>query len=117
MTDFAAGFFAPWIIYAVMLLLHLVIPARKVPGYVTDEASGRSLQYRLNGLLVLLVVMVLWVVLGVTGALAWDWLYTHRWSGLIGSCVLGVISSAWLWCCPRRALGVPCRPTSTSDGG
>ena len=93
MTGFAAGFFAPWIIYAVMLAIHLLLPARKVPGYVTDETTGRPLEYRLNGLAVLLGVVVLWVVLGATGVLAWDWLYAHRWSGLIGSCVLGVLFS------------------------
>ena len=93
MTDFVAGFFAPWIIYALMLLLHLVLPARKVDGYVTDESTGKLLKYRLNGPLVLLVVVALWVVVGATGVLGWDWLYTHRWSGLIGSCVLGVLFS------------------------
>ncbi len=93
MTDFAAGFFAPWIIYAVMLGLHLVLPARRVTGYVTDTATGKTLIYRLNGLLVLAVVVALWVVIGATGVLPWDWLYTHRWSGLIGSAVLGFLLS------------------------
>ena len=93
MTDFVAGFFAPWIIYAVMLGLHLVLPARRVTGYVTDAKTGKPLTYRLNGLLVLAAVVVLWVVIGATGALPWDWLYTHRWSGLIGSAVLGLLLS------------------------
>ena len=93
MSDFVAGFFAPWIIYVLMLALHLALPARKVAGYVTDESTGKPLEYRLNGLLVLLVMVVLWVVLGLTGVLAWDWLHTHRWSGLIGSCVLGLLFS------------------------
>jgi protein-S-isoprenylcysteine O-methyltransferase Ste14 len=93
MTEFAAGFFAPWIIYALILGLHLVLPARRVVGYVNDETTGRPLSYRLNGPLVLLVLALLWVLLARTGVFAWDWLYTHRWSGLIGSCVLGVIFS------------------------
>ncbi len=93
MTDFAAGFFAPWIIYAVILILHLLLPARGVEGYVIDPATGRPLRYRLNGFLVLVVLILLWVILGRSGALAWDWLYTHRWSGLIGSAVLGVLFS------------------------
>jgi protein-S-isoprenylcysteine O-methyltransferase Ste14 len=93
MNDFPAGFFAPWIIYAVMLGLHLLLPSRRVVGYVTDPKTGEPLTYRLNGLLVLGVVVVLWVVVGVTGALSWDWLYVHRWSGLIGSAVLGLLLS------------------------
>ncbi|MBN1629800.1 MAG: DUF1295 domain-containing protein [Thermoleophilia bacterium] len=93
MSDFVPGFFAPWIIYVVMLGLHLALPARKVTGYVSDTQTGKPLQYRLNGLLVLVVLVVLWVVFGLTGVFAWDWLYTHRWSGLIGSAVLGVLLS------------------------
>lgn len=93
MTDVVAGFFAPWIIYAVMLALHLVLPARKVVGYVRDDRTGRLLEYRLNGLLVLVVLALLWVLLGRMGVLAWDWLYLHRWPGLAGSAVLGLIFS------------------------
>lgn len=93
MTDFIAGFFAPWIVYLVILVLHLVLPARKVDGYVADPVTGRPLRYRLNGPLVLLALVALWVVFGRTGVLAWDWLWTHRWSGLIGSFVLGALFS------------------------
>ncbi len=93
MNDFAAGFFAPWIIYVVMLVLHLALSARRVVGYVRDEDTGGPLRYRLNGLLVLGVLVVLWVVFGLTRVLDWDWLYTHRWAGLIGSAVLGVLLS------------------------
>jgi protein-S-isoprenylcysteine O-methyltransferase Ste14 len=93
MTDFAPGFFAPWIIYVLMLALHLLLPARKVVGYVRDDRTGAPLRYRINGLLVLVVLVVLWVVLGLTGVLVWDWLYLHRWPGLIGSAVLGLLLS------------------------
>lgn len=94
MTEFTAGFFAPWIIYAFILALHLALPARKVVGYVNDETTGRPLTYRLNGPLVLVVLALLWVLLARTGVLAWDWLYIHRWSSLIGSSVLGLLFSA-----------------------
>ncbi len=101
MNDFPAGFFAPWIIYAVMLGLHMLLPARRVAGYVTDPQTGKPPTYRLNGLLVLAVVVAAWVVLGASGALSWDWLYLHRWSGLIGSAALGLLLSlAALVCGP-----------------
>ena len=74
MTGFPAGFFAPWIIYAVILGLHLLLPARKVAGYVTDPQTGKPLTYRLTGIPVLAATVVLWVIVGVTGALSWDWL-------------------------------------------
>jgi len=93
MTDFAAGFFAPWVIYALILGLHLALPARKIVGYVRDDITDKPLKYRLNGPLVLGVLVVLWAVVGGAGVLAWDWLYVHRWSGLVGSCVLGLLFS------------------------
>jgi delta14-sterol reductase len=91
--DIVAGFFAPWIIYAVILALHLVLPARRVEGYVRDSKTGELLRYRLNGPLVLAVVVALWAVISATGLLRWDWLYTHRWASLAGSCVLGLFFS------------------------
>ncbi len=93
MTDFVAGFFAPWIISAFILAMHLVLPARTVTGYVRDEQSGGLLQYRLNGLPVAALTVGLWAFAGRTGLLPWDWLYVHRWSGLTGSCVLGLLFS------------------------
>jgi Delta14-sterol reductase len=92
-ADLAAGFFAPWIVYAVVLGLHLVLPARKVAGYVSEPLTGGRLSYRLNGPLVLIVALLIWVALGRAGLLASDWLYTHRWPGLAGSAVLGLLFS------------------------
>ena len=93
MMDFVEGFVAPWIVYALILVLHLALPARKVVGYVGDTLTNRPLEYRLNGPLVLGTLVLLWAVVGGTGALAWDWLYAHRWSDLAGSCVLGLLFS------------------------
>ncbi len=93
MREIVAGFFAPWVIYGVILGLHLALPAREVAGYVRDPSTHKSLRYRLNGPLVLLVLVVLWFLVGRTHLLAWDWLYTHRWSSLAGSCVLGLLFS------------------------
>jgi protein-S-isoprenylcysteine O-methyltransferase Ste14 len=93
MTDSIAGFFAPWIIYALILGLHLALPARRVAGYVRHDRTGTLLEYRLNGPVVLGVLALLWVAVGATNLLDWDWLYVHRWSGLAGSCVLGLFLS------------------------
>ncbi len=93
MTDTFLGFFAPWAIYAGLLLLHLVLPARRVKGYVRDEHSGEVLGYRLNGLLVLITAVLLWGVAGRSGWMPWDWLWDHRWPGLAGACTLGILAS------------------------
>jgi delta14-sterol reductase len=106
MTDFIAGFFAPWIAYALMLLLHLALPARHVVGYVINPGTGRPWEYRLNGPLVLVVTVGLWALIGVLGILPWDWLYVHRWSGLAGSSALGLVFSF--------AMVLPAPPTGKS---
>jgi delta14-sterol reductase len=93
MSDLVAGFFAPWIAYAIIVVAHIALPARHVTGYVRDERTGEPLRYRLNGPLVLAVAVALWILVGSTGMLSWDWLYLHRWSGLAGSCVLGFLFS------------------------
>lgn len=89
------GFFTPWVVYALITLLHLVIPARKVTGYVNDELTGKKLQYRLNGIMVLVVTMLAWFVLGYAELIPLDWLYTVRWYSLAGAFTLGLIYSLW----------------------
>ncbi len=93
MTGTLAGFFAPWAIYAGLLLLHLVLPARRVNGYVRDEHTGELLRYRLNGLLVLIVTVSLWFAAGLFGGMPWEWLWLHRWPGLAGAATLGILVS------------------------
>jgi delta14-sterol reductase len=101
-----AGFFAPWGIYFFVLLLHLALPARKVTGYVKSSVSGELLTYRLNGLLVLVVVLGLWAFVCWRGWLAWDWLWVHRWASLAGACTLGLLITLAL-VLPAPSLGKP----------
>ena len=89
-----AGFLAPWWICAAMLALHALLPARNVAGYVRDASSGAPLRYRLNGPLVWAVSAGAWFVAGWSGAVPWDWLWEHRWSGAFGAGVLGLAVSA-----------------------
>ena len=35
-----AGFIAPFLLYAAMLLLHVLLPSRQVQGYVLDPPTG-----------------------------------------------------------------------------
>ena len=93
MTDFLAGFFAPWAVFAGILVLHLVLPARRVAGYARDERRGGVLRYRLNGPRVFLFTVGLWFAAGTSGALPWDWLWQHRWPGAAGALTLGLALS------------------------
>lgn len=87
------GLITPLVAHAVITLLHLVIPARRRPGYVKNDATGEVLRYRTNGRLVLPAAVALWFVLGCTGLVPYTWLYDTRWFGLIGACVIGVTFS------------------------
>ncbi len=85
----SAWFFAPWIVYAIVLALHLVLPARHLDGYVRED--GRPLRYRINGLLVAVVTVGAWAAASARGWIAWDALWTHKWIGLAGAATLGLI--------------------------
>ncbi len=67
------GFFAPWVVFAGVFGLHLLLPARRVTGYVRDEHSGQLLRYRLNGLLVFFVTVAVWFAAGRSRVMPWDW--------------------------------------------
>jgi delta14-sterol reductase len=85
------GLLSPLLVYALILALHLVVPGRWVDGYVKDERTGEPLRYRLNGLGVLGVVLVLYAVAGRYGVLPWDFFWTHRWEALAGACAIGLV--------------------------
>jgi delta14-sterol reductase len=83
----------PIAVFALVLALHRLLPSRHVEGYARDE-HDRPLPYRLNGLVVFLVVIGLWALACAQGLIAWDALWVHRWDGLEAACVLGIICSA-----------------------
>lgn len=84
------GFLWPPVVYALVLGLHLIVPARSTAGYVKD-AAGAPLRYRLNGLRVLLVVVTLWAAAAARGLLPWDLFYVERWSMAAGACAAGLV--------------------------
>ena len=93
MKTLIVGFFTPWIACALITLLHLILPGKWIPGYVRHETSGEILRYRLNGVFVLIVSILLWLGLGLARLLPFDWLYRVRWPGLAGAAALGLIFS------------------------
>ncbi|MEZ4317839.1 MAG: ergosterol biosynthesis protein [Myxococcota bacterium] len=88
-----AGFLVPLGAYAVITVLHLVIPARHVEGYATDT-QGRPLHYRLNGRLVFPATIGLWALACWAGLLPWDLWWTVRWESLTSACLLGLLFTA-----------------------
>lgn len=86
------GFLAPFVIYAVVLALHLLLPAQRVRGYVRD-ATGTPLEYRLNGLPVAFATLATWAFACNRGWIAWDFLWIHRWGSFAGACTIGLVFS------------------------
>ena len=57
-TEAIAGFFTPLAIFAVFLLAQVILPGRRVPGYVINPETGEPSNYRLNGILVFAIALI-----------------------------------------------------------
>ena len=88
-TEAIAGFFAPLAVFAVFLAAQLILPARRVPGYVIDPETGEPRTYRLNGILVFALALAVWAS-GVTG-LPLDWFYRSTIPAVIGGTVFSAV--------------------------
>ncbi len=84
-----AGFFTPLAIFAVFALAQTILPARRVPGYVIDEQTGYPRNYRLNGLLVFVLAIIVWAT-EVTG-MPRDWFYRSSVYAVAGGTVFTAI--------------------------
>ena len=54
------GFFTPLVIFAVFFLVQLILPGKWVPGYVINPETGEPRTYRLNGILVFAIALIVW---------------------------------------------------------
>ncbi|MXZ76398.1 MAG: DUF1295 domain-containing protein [Gemmatimonadetes bacterium] len=88
-TEAIWGFFTPLIVYAVFFVVQLMLPGRWVPGYVVNPGTGEPRNYRLNGLLVFLIAIVVWA-LELTG-LPLDWFYRSSVYSVAGGTVFAII--------------------------
>ena len=63
-TEAIAGFLTPLAIFAVFFLAQIILPARRVPGYVINPETGEPRTYRLNGILVFAIALIVWATRG-----------------------------------------------------
>lgn len=84
-----AGFFTPLGVFVLVFLLQVTLPARKIPGYVIAPDTGRPRQYRLNGLLVFLVLLAIWT-LELFG-MPRDWFYRSTVYAVAGGTVFSIM--------------------------
>ena len=88
-TEAIAGLFTPLAIFAVFFLAQLILPGRRAPGYVVNPATGKPRNYRLNGLLVFVIAVIVWAT-EVTG-LPRDWFYRSSVYAVAGGTVVTAI--------------------------
>ena len=90
-TEAIAGLLTPLVIFAVFFVAQLILPARRVPGYVINPETGQPRNYRLNGLLVFVIAEIVWA-LELTG-MPRDWFYRSSVYAVAGGTVLTAIFS------------------------
>ncbi|MXZ46336.1 MAG: DUF1295 domain-containing protein [Chloroflexi bacterium] len=88
-TEAIAGFFTPLAIFVVFAIAQLILPARRVPGYVINPATGEPRSYRLNGLIVFLIALAVWAF--EVGGMPRDWFYRSTVYAVAGGTVFTVI--------------------------
>ena len=87
------AFFTPLIIFAVFFVLQIILPARRVTGYVKDRETGEPRNYRLNGLLVFVIAHLVWAF--EIGGLPRDWFYRSSLWAVVGGTVFCAIFAVW----------------------
>ena len=89
-----AAFFTPLAVFAAFWVAQFVLPARRVPGYVVDAATGEPRDYRLNGLLVFVIALVAWWF-EFGGLVPREWFYESSVYAVAGGTVFCAVISTW----------------------
>ncbi len=90
-TEKILAFFTPLVIFAVFFVVQLILPGRRVTGYVVNEETGQPRNYKLNGILVFAIALIVWAT-EVTG-MPRDWFYRASIWSVFGGTVFAVIFS------------------------
>ena len=88
-TEAIAGFFTPLVIFAVFFLAQIILPGKKVPGYVINPKTGEPRNYRLNGLLVFVIAVIVWAF--ELSGVPRDWFYRSSIYAVAGGTVFTTI--------------------------
>ncbi len=90
-TEAIAGFFTPLAVFAAFFLAQIILPARRVPGYVINPDTGEPRQYRLNGLLVFIIAVLVWAFAFEPIGISRDWFYRSSIYAVAGGTVFTTI--------------------------
>ena len=101
-----AGFLTPLAVFAAFFVAQMVLPAIRVPGYVVNPETGKPRSYRLNGLLVYALAVIVWAF-ELTG-MPRDWFYRASIYAVAGGTLLCLLFSLWaVFSRPRGAIANP----------
>ena len=82
-----AGFFTPLAIFLLFFLAQLILPARRVTGYVINPETGQPRNYRLNGLIVYVLALAVWAFALEPLGVSRDWFYRSTIYAIAGGTV------------------------------
>ena len=100
------GFFTPLAVFVVFFLAQLILPGRRLPGYVINPETGEPRSYRLNGLLVFALALVAWAF-ELTG-MPRDWFYRSSVYAVAGGTVVAaIVTVIAVFSQPRGKVGNP----------
>ena len=60
MGETVAAIFAPLVVFIALSIATVILPGKWVTGYANDERTGKPRRYRLNGLLVSVIAILIW---------------------------------------------------------
>ena len=85
-----AGFLTPLAVFAAFFLAQVILPGRWVPGYVVNPETGEPRKYKLNGILVFALAVILWAfeLIGPR-----DWFFRSAVYAVAGGTALALILS------------------------
>ena len=90
-TEAIAGIFTPLAVFAAFFLAQIILPARRVPGYVINPETGEPRQYRLNGLLVFVIAVLVWAFAFEPMGISRDWFYRSSVYAVAGGTVFTTV--------------------------
>ena len=105
-TEAIAGFLTPLAIFLAFFLAQLILPGRRVTGYVVNPETGEPRNYKLNGILVFAIALAVWAF-DLTG-MGRDWLYRSTMYAIAGGTVFCILFSIWaVFSRPRGEIANP----------
>ena len=99
-----AGFAIVTAVYSTCAALSWVLPGRKVVGYACDVYTGKPLEYKLNGLAVLLTVLSSYLILGAAKVVPASFIMENYASCVLAANAYGLFGSYLLY---LRGRGIP----------